>query len=69
MTAGEFVGDGYGRDGHYTFVWRYTCSRCGRTFKASAPELSEPVTCHGCFVGDAARQSRDRWRKRRKRQP
>ena len=68
-ASGTFLGDGYSRDGVYGFIWAFTCERCGRTFRASTPELSAPVVCHGCFTGSdpAARRKRDRERKRQQR--
>ena len=34
------------------FIYEYQCERCRRQFRSVAPELSLPILCHGCYIGD-----------------
>lgn len=56
------------------FWFEYSCPRCGRKHRHSAPELSAPALCHGCVTGRRAgklarRGARGKRSKNKEREP
>ncbi len=33
------------------YVYEFDCPNCHRTFRSTAPTLSAPTLCHGCYTG------------------
>ena len=49
VVQGKFTGS-YSVQRH-GFLYDYVCQLCGTPISETAPELEEPIICHGCFTG------------------
>ncbi len=47
------------------FYYEYTCERCGRAFRNTAPDINAPALCHQCATGSSNENRRRTDRRRR----